>query len=609
MRELFWLIPFFPALGAAFFIIFGRVISKKLVSWLAPSLVGISFVFSLISFLQLKGVWIKELFSWIKIGNLSIPFAFQFDPLSSIMALTVSGVSFLIHVYSIGYMADDWGYKRYFAYLNLFTFSMLLLVLSANLPMMFVGWEGVGLCSYLLIGFWFEKDTAANAGKKAFIVNRVGDFGFLLGIFLLFSLFGDLSFSFINSHVEGISPEMATAAALLLFVGATGKSAQLPLYIWLPDAMEGPTPVSALIHAATMVTAGVYMVSRLFPLYHHSGFALNVVAWIGIITALFAATIALVQNDIKRVLAYSTISQIGYMFAGVGVGAVAAGMFHLFTHAFFKSLLFLAAGSVIHGVGTQDMREMGGLRRVMPATFWNFLIAALAISGIPGFAGFFSKDEILKEAFLSGHKWIWLIGVVTAGLTAFYIFRLIFMTFYGEKRGWDHAHESPVVMLIPMSILAFFSIVSGWIPTGFAKYLQPLGYIEIKEASHSTEIVLILISVAIAVLGIFVAWFVYVKRKGKGWNFGFIYKLLYGKYYVDELYNLIIVSPYRKGSELINRYFDTGVIDRTVEGSGELAMNGGKLLSRLQTGLLKDYGLWMTVGIITGLFFAIRSLL
>lgn len=609
MRELFWLIPFFPALGAFLFIVFGRVISKKIVSWLAPALVGTSFVFSLLSYLQMDGVWVKELFSWIKIGNLNIPFAFQFDPLSAVMALTVSGVSFLIHVYSIGYMADDWGYKRYFAYLNLFTFSMLILVLAANLPLMFVGWEGVGLCSYLLIGFWFEKDTAANAGKKAFIVNRVGDFGFLLGMFLLFTLFGNLSFNYINSHVSAISPGIATAAALLLFVGATGKSAQLPLYVWLPDAMEGPTPVSALIHAATMVTAGVYMVSRLFPLFHHSGFALEVVAWIGIITAVFAATIALVQNDIKRVLAYSTISQIGYMFAGVGVGAVAAGMFHLFTHAFFKSLLFLAAGSVIHGVGTQDMREMGGLKKVMPVTFWTFLIAALAISGIPGFAGFFSKDEILKEAFLSGHKWIWGIGVITAGLTAFYIFRLIFMTFYGESRGWEHAHESPKVMLIPMAILALFSIISGWIPGSFAHFLEPLGYIEVLEAAHSTEIMLLGTSIFLAITGILVAWFVYVKRKGKGWNFGFIYRVLYGKYYVDELYNFIIVTPYRKGSELVNRYFDKGVIDRAVEGSGEAAMSGGSLLSRLQTGLLKDYGLWMGAGIIIGLFFAIRSLL
>lgn len=609
MRELFWIIPLFPAFGAFLFIVFGRVISKKVVSWLAPALVGTSFVVSLLSYIQMNGVWVKELFSWIKIGNLNIPFAFQFDPLSAVMALTVSGVSFLIHVYSIGYMADDWGYKRYFAYLNLFTFSMLILVLAANLPLMFVGWEGVGLCSYLLIGFWFEKDTAANAGKKAFIVNRVGDFGFLLGMFLLFSVFRNLSFNYINSNVAAISPAVATAAALLLFVGATGKSAQLPLYVWLPDAMEGPTPVSALIHAATMVTAGVYMVSRLFPLFHRSGFALEVVAWLGIITAVFAATIALVQNDIKRVLAYSTISQIGYMFAGVGVGAVAAGMFHLFTHAFFKSLLFLAAGSVIHGVGTQDMREMGGLKKVMPVTFWTFLIAALAISGIPGFAGFFSKDEILKEAFLSGHKWIWGIGVITAGLTAFYIFRLIFMTFYGEARGWSHAHESPRVMLIPMAILAVLSIISGWIPGSFARFLKPLGYIEVLEASHSTEVMLLGTSIILAITGILIAWFVYVRRSGKGWDFGFIYKVLYGKYYVDELYNLIIVTPYRKGSELVNRYFDKGIIDKAVEGSGEAAMGGGSLLSKLQTGLLKDYGLWMGAGIIIGLFFAIRSLL
>ncbi len=607
MKVLLSFILLFPALGAFVLVVFGRLLPKKLISWLSPSLVGLSFLSSLLSFFFVKFGSVLYLFPWLSVGNLHVDFALLWDPLSSIMALTVSGVAFLIHVYSVGYMGEDPGYARYFAYLNLFTFSMLLLVLSPNLAMMFVGWEGVGLCSYLLIGFWFERETAANAGKKAFIVNRVGDFGFLLGIFLTFALLKDLNFSFINSHAQVLSPGAATAISLLLFLGATGKSAQIPLYIWLPDAMEGPTPVSALIHAATMVTAGVYMVSRLFPIYARSGFALDLVAWVGIITAFFAATIALVQNDIKKVLAYSTISQIGYMFAGVGVGAVSAGMFHLFTHAFFKSLLFLAAGSVIHALGTQDMREMGGLRKKMPITFWVFLIAALAISGIPGFAGYFSKDEILAQAFLKS-KYIWAVGVITAGLTAFYMFRLIFMTFYGKPRGWEHAHESPPVMTVPMMILALLSIIGGWIFATFHKILSQLGYVTLRELSGGTEHSLIIISVSLALLGIFVAWWVYVKR-GRGFNFGIIYRILYGKYYVDEFYDLVIVKPYTRGSMAINRHFDRGVIDGAVEGSGRLTMRAGGLLSFLQTGLIKDYGLWFVAGVILALTLALRGLL
>ncbi len=589
-----------PALGALILILLGRLLSKRSVSWLSPAAVGISFLTSLLSFFLIKGKASLYLFPWLSVGGLQVDFSLLWDPLSSIMALTVSGVSFLIHIYSVGYMGEDPGYRRYFAYLNLFTFSMLLLVLAPNLPMMFVGWEGVGLCSYLLIGFWFEKETAANAGKKAFIVNRVGDFGFLLGIFLLFTLLGNLNFDYINYHANSLAPSAATAAALLLFLGATGKSAQIPLYIWLPDAMEGPTPVSALIHAATMVTAGVYMVSRLFPLYARSGLALNVVAWVGIITAAFAATIALVQNDIKRVLAYSTISQIGYMFAGVGVGAVSAGMFHLFTHAFFKSLLFLAAGSVIHALGTQDMREMGGLRKKMPITFWVFTIAALAISGIPGFAGFFSKDQILAQAYIRS-KAIWAIGVVTAGLTAFYMFRLIFMTFFGEPRGWKNAHESPPVMTGPMLVLAFFSVVSGWFFSSFHGWLKPLGYIHLEELPESKEALLMGASVGLALLAIGLAWWIYLKR-GKGFHTGFIHKLLLNKYYVDEIYNAAFVIPYREGSRLISRYFDIGIIDGTVEGSGRLTLQGGRLMSFFQSGFLKDYALWMAAGVVLALF-------
>ncbi len=607
MKALLGLIILFPAFGALFFVLFGRLLSKKLISWLSPSLVGLSFIASLASFLTLKSGSMLYLFPWLSVGNLHVDFALLWDPLSAIMTLTVSGVAFLIHIYSVGYMGEDPGFARYFAYLNLFTFSMLLLVLSPNLPMMFVGWEGVGLCSYLLIGFWFEKETAANAGKKAFIVNRIGDFGFLLGIFLLFTILKDLNFSYINSHAQVLSPAMATAVALLLFLGATGKSAQIPLYIWLPDAMEGPTPVSALIHAATMVTAGVYMVSRLFPVYARSGFALDVVAWVGIITAFFAATIALVQNDIKKVLAYSTISQIGYMFAGVGVGAVSAGMFHLFTHAFFKSLLFLAAGSVIHALGTQDMRKMGGLRKEMPVTFWVFLIAALAISGIPGFSGFFSKDEILAQAFAKSRA-IWAIGVITAGLTAFYMFRLIFMTFYGKPKGWQHAHESPPVMTVPMIILAFFSVVAGWIFAAFHHFLEGLGYVRLRELAPSAEHILVAVSVSLALIGIGVAWWVYVRRE-RGLNFGIIYRVLAGKYYVDEFYDILFVTPYTQGSRVINRYFDKGIIDGAVEGSGKITMEGGKLLSLLQTGFIKDYGLWMAAGVILALTLAIRGVL
>ncbi len=612
MKEYFWLIPFFPAIGAAVFIVFNRVIPRKLVSWLGPSLVGLSFITAFASLLQFLGSgderWVKVLFTWIDVGSLKVPVSFQFDPLSAVMAVTVAGVAFLIHVYSIGYMADDWGYVRYFAYLNLFTFSMLLLVMAANVVLMFIGWEGVGLCSYLLIGFWFEKDSAANAGKKAFIVNRVGDFGFLLGIFLLFTLFGDLSFTHINANVNNISQGLATAAALLLFLGATGKSAQIPLYVWLPDAMEGPTPVSALIHAATMVTAGVYMVARLYPLYARSGFAADLVAYVGIITAFFAATIALVQTDIKRVLAYSTISQIGYMFAGVGVGVAAAGMFHLFTHAFFKSLLFLAAGSVIHGLGEQDLRKMGGLRKVMPWTFAFFLVAALAIAGVPGLSGFFSKDEILKEAFLHGHKFVWALGVITAGMTAFYIFRLIFLAFYGEPRGWHHAHESPAVMLVPMGILAFFSITSGWIWEQFSSFL---GYHPAHHVPLKTEIGLILISVSMALGGIFLAWLFYVKNpslpRRLAERFSALYYLLVNKYFVDEIYNALIVHPFVNGSRFVRHYFDEAVVDGAVNGAAKLSDRSGGYLSRLQTGLVKDYGVWMLLGVIFALLTVLRS--
>jgi len=481
---------------------------------------------------------------------------------------------------------------------------------------MFIGWEGVGLCSYLLIGFWFERERAANAGKKAFIVTRIGDFGFLLGIMFIFFHIGSVEFRAIEEAIGGgeLTKGVATLIGLLLFMGAVGKSAQIPLYVWLPDAMEGPTPVSALIHAATMVTAGVYMVTRMNALYSFSGVALEVVGIVGAVTAVYAATMALVQNDIKRVLAYSTISQIGYMFMGCGVGAYAAGMFHLTTHAFFKSLLFLAAGSVMHALsGELDMRKMGGLKKYLPLTYPTFLIGAIAIAGVPPFSGFFSKDEILLSAFSSGRYFIWVLGVVGAVLTAFYMFRLIYMTFHGEERMEEevrhHIHESPRVMTVPLVILAFLSVIGGFIGlpqalggrNWFGKFLEPV----IEETHHThisagTEYGLILISVAVALIGIFIAYLFYIKRpelaKQTAERFPRLYRILYNKYYVDEAYNLAFVQPAIKGSEKIYENFDLKVIDGAVNKSALLTDSGGKLLSYFHTGLIKDYGLIILFG-------------
>ncbi|MFQ6038957.1 MAG: NADH-quinone oxidoreductase subunit L, partial [Candidatus Aminicenantales bacterium] len=487
MVEIFWVIPFIPALSTLILAVFGRKLPKRYVSFQACFAVFASFAVSVVSLIGLLRAGtetspiIKNLFSWIQAGSFRADLSLQFDPLSAVMALVVTGVGFLIHVYSVGYMAKDWGYTRYFTYLNLFTFAMLILVMSSNIVLMFVGWEGVGLCSYLLIGFWFEKPSAASAGKKAFLVNRIGDAAFLLGIFFIFIHIGSGEFRAINEAIGGgaVSASLATLIAILLFVGATGKSAQIPLYVWLPDAMEGPTPVSALIHAATMVTAGVYMVTRMNALYALSGTAAQIVAIVGALTAVYAATMALTQNDIKRVLAYSTISQIGYMFIGCGVGAYAAGMFHLYTHAFFKSLLFLAAGSVMHALsGELDMRKMGGLKKYLPLTYPTFLVGAIAIAGIPFLSGFFSKDAILTHAFASGQYFVWALGVFGAVLTAFYMFRLIFLTFHGEERiepeAKKHLHESPRVMTIPLVLLAFFSAVAGYVglPVVFGKNLN-----------------------------------------------------------------------------------------------------------------------------------------
>jgi NADH-quinone oxidoreductase subunit L len=625
MTEIFWLIPFIPAVSTFILAVFGKKLPKKYVSFQACFAVFASFIIAVISLIGLIQAGhesypiVKSLFPWIQSGSFSANLSFQLDPLSVVMALVVTGVGFLIHVYSLGYMAEDKGYTRYFTYLNLFTFAMLVLVMASNVVLMFVGWEGVGLCSYLLIGFWFEKHSAANAGKKAFIVNRIGDAGFILGILFIFITFGSGEFTAINSAIGNgtITQGIATLIAILLFVGAIGKSAQIPLYVWLPDAMEGPTPVSALIHAATMVTAGVYMVSRMNLLFSLSGVAAQIVAVVGGVTAFYAATMALTQNDIKRVLAYSTISQIGYMFIGCGVGAYASGMFHLYTHAFFKSLLFLAAGSVMHALsGELDMRKMGGLRKYLPLTYPTFLVGAIAIAGIPFFSGFFSKDAILTEAFAQRQYFVWALGLMGAILTAFYMFRLIFLTFFGEERLEEHAkkhlHESPRVMTTPLLILAFFSVVAGYIglPVVFGEKLNWFGqFLEpvIKPAPEAhlvagTEWGLILISVAVALLGIYIAYMFYLRNPQIPHTlvarFPWLYKLLYNKYYVDEIYNAFFVRPLVRGSEIVYDNFDLKVIDGAVNGSGSVANFTGKILSYLQSGIIKDYAWIFLVGVI-----------
>lgn len=626
----FWLIPFIPGASTLILAIFGRWLPKKWVSWQACLSVFASFILSMIAFLGLLKVeaeslpLVKTLFTWIVSGSFSASLSLQLDPLSSVMSLVVTGVGFLIHVYSVGYMGHDKGYTRYFTYLNLFTFAMLILVMASNIVLMFVGWEGVGLCSYLLIGFWFEKHSAASAGKKAFIVNRIGDAAFILGIFFLLIHVGGSEFRAINEAIHGghLSTGLATLIGLLLFVGATGKSAQIPLYVWLPDAMEGPTPVSALIHAATMVTAGVYMVSRMNALYALSADATQVIAIVGALTAVYAATMALTQNDIKRVLAYSTISQIGYMFVGCGVGAYAAGMFHLYTHAFFKSLLFLAAGSVMHALsGELDMRRMGGLRKYLPLTYPTFLVGAIAIAGVPFLSGFFSKDAILTAAFANGQYFVWALGIMGAVLTAFYMFRLIFLTFHGEERidpeAKKHLHESPPVMTVPLILLAFFSVVAGYVGLPvvfgeranlFERFLAPVLAPAHEAGLHephlalSTEWTLIFISVAVALTGIYIAYVFYLKSPQTPHHlvrrFPGVYRLLYNKYYVDEIYNAAFVNPTIRGSEAVYRHFDLGVIDGVINGTGEATGLAGRLLSLFQSGLIKDYALVFLLGVV-----------
>jgi NADH-quinone oxidoreductase subunit L len=567
---------------------------------------------------------------WIAITGLTVNFAFNVDHLTLIMLGVVTGVGFLIHIYSVGYMAHEEGYWRFFAYLNLFMFFMSVLVLAANFLLLFVGWEGVGLASYLLIGFYFKKKSAADAGKKAFIVNRIGDFGFLLAMFLLIVHFGSLDFSQVFNAIAQ-HPEWQTqgvrflpAIALLLVLGAVGKSAQIPLYIWLPDAMEGPTPVSALIHAATMVTAGIYMVARCHVLFNSSPLALSVVAIIGAATAIFAASIGIVQHDIKRVLAYSTISQLGYMFMACGVGAYAAGIFHLLTHAFFKALLFLAAGSVIHALsGEQDMRKMGGMRTRTPITFWTMSAGVFAIAGIPPFAGFFSKDEILYRTFTSPnplHIVLWIVGLITAGMTSFYMFRLWFKAFFGEQRVDTHAnihhsvHESPWIMLLPLVVLAILSVVGGWIGIPVAlfgsnhieRFLDPVFAKPAVEAvastsGHGIELVLAAVSVLVAALGFYVAYLFYYKRPGTAAAIAernpTSYSLVSHKYWVDEIYDALLITPllmFTRG--VLALVVDLGIVDGSGAAAGATTRGLASLERRQISGNIRSYAGWLAIG-------------
>jgi NADH-quinone oxidoreductase subunit L len=630
------LVPLFPLLGFLINGLLNKKLPEKVVGWIGSISIFISFVLSAWAFLLLTRMapearsiqtcW----FNWINSGTFSVSFAFLYDPLSAVMMLVVTGVGFLIHLYSIGYMHGDGGVSRYFAYLNLFTFSMLCLVMANNLVLLYLGWEGVGLCSYLLIGFWFHKKSASDAGKKAFIVNRIGDFGFALGIFLIFWTFSGAGHPTINLfEITHLAPEIlagtgiVTAITLLLFLGATGKSAQLPLYVWLPDAMEGPTPVSALIHAATMVTAGVYMVARLSALYLLSPFTMMVVAIVGAATALFAATIGTVQNDIKRVLAYSTISQLGYMFLALGVGAFASGIFHLMTHAFFKALLFMGAGSVMHALsGELDMRKMGNLRKYMPTTFKTMFVGTLAIAGVPLLSGFFSKDEILYQAFTSehGNPILWGVGLLTAALTAFYMFRLIFMTFYGTSRMdhhvEEHAHESSKVMTIPLTILAILAVIGGYVGlpkalgggNWFEHFLSPaLGGGEAIAAesvpvSHSLEYLLMLSSIIAAAIGIYIAYNFYIAKpdrpKKLAEKFEGLYSVVLNKYYVDEFYDHVIVQPIIMLGQFLWKIADMRGIDGLANGIAKLIGSISDKVRFVQTGAVRNYALLFVIGVI-----------
>ena len=652
-----WLIPLLPLTGAAINGLFGKRFSRGLVTTVALAFCGAAFAMALWIAAQFSSLSLPytdpHTVSWLRSGDFAVNYSFALDQLSLVMLLVVTGVGFLIHVYSVGYMWTEGGFYRFFSYLNLFMFFMLTLVLAANYLLMFIGWEGVGLASYLLIGFWFTRDSAAAAGKKAFIVNRIGDFGFLIALFLMIKHFNSLDFHTVFEAAKPYAAETSgvgflTAIGLLLMVGACGKSAQIPLYVWLPDAMEGPTPVSALIHAATMVTAGVYMVARSHVIFERAPSALLVVAIIGTLTAFFAATIGIAQTDIKKVLAYSTVSQLGYMFLACGVGAFSAGIFHLMTHAFFKGLLFLAAGSVIHAVGgEQDMRKMGGLWKKIPWTWITMLIATCAIAGIPFLSGFYSKDEILWRAYQSNWAF-WLVGVVTAFMTSFYMFRLMFMTFAGKYRGaaeshehdahhdsragapapHGHAphghggvHESPWVMLAPLVILAILSIGGGWIGAHrFEQFLAPAtGTVQTNAESSAAadsssapmapepaedngrETLLTGVSVAAGLLGLFLAWLLYSRMPQLpdriANSIQALYSAVANKYWIDEVYNAIFVVPLIGISRVVFwRTVDQGLIDGTLNGSAESARELSDDVRHMQSGNLRSYAGWVAIG-------------
>ena len=683
MLDHFWIIPILPMVGFLINGLFGlwKIVTrgtrptKSFVYLIACGSVLLAFLTSVVCVVELvqldpnERIREVEVFTWIQgpairtvtgeLANFHIDWGFQLDPLSAVMILVVTGIGFLIHVYAIGYMAKEEGFYRFFCYLNLFMFMMLTLVLANNYLLMFVGWEGVGLCSYLLIGYYLEKRSAGDAAKKAFVVNRIGDLAFIVGMMMIFSYFGSLDFTEVFEKVSFPVQEAVWGPlswiALLLFIGATGKSAQVPLYVWLPDAMEGPTPVSALIHAATMVTAGVYMIARSTAIYSRAPEVLAIIAAVGIFTALLAATIALFQQDIKKVLAYSTVSQLGYMFAALGVGAVTAGVFHLMTHAFFKALLFLGSGSVIMAMHhEQDMRKMGGLKKYLPTTCWTMWVGTLAIAGVPGLAGFFSKDEILWRAYSSnqGHFMIWLVGVLVAGMTAFYMMRLMFLTFHGEERLSEevahHVRESPSVMTIPLILLAVGSVFAGYLglpawlgPNYFEHFLEPAfaqAYVseDIHHASYATEIFLTLISVGLAGLGIYLAYHFFLKHREKPAQlqekFSGIHRMVSNKYFVDEAYDVFFVGiagGWRRffGAKNWGRFlsaFDSNVVDGAVNGSAtitrvsawisgqadihivdrivnivaEFFIFSSRIFRRIQTGLVQGYLLFFVAGII-----------
>ena len=697
------LIPLLPFAGFLINASLGRRISRAVSGWVAclsmlgAFLVSIASVWSLLQMpVGARGI-VQDVMPWLESGDLVVPFALRLDPLGAVMIMVVTGIGFLIHVYSTAYMHEEREseYARYFSYLNLFASFMLVLVLGANFPVMFIGWEGVGLCSYLLIGFWFVKKSASDAGKKAFVVNRIGDFGFLLGMFMIFTQFGTLDFQQVAQQAGGLPVEASfgvlSLATLLLFVGATGKSAQIPLYVWLPDAMEGPTPVSALIHAATMVTAGVYMIGRNAVLFGHAPETMAIVAAVGVATALMAGTIGLVQNDIKRVLAYSTVSQLGLMFVAMGVGAFAAGIFHLYTHAFFKALLFLGSGAVIHALsGEQDLRRMGGLRRDLPVTYWTFLIGALAISGVPLLSGFFSKDELLYRAYAGGHTLVWFVAVVASLLTAIYMFRVVFLAFHGPRAsqadhdhagadqdqiggsGHDHAdghggghadlsgghgghlHDAPPAMAIVLVVLAIGSVFAGYVGVPgvlggtnrieqfLEQSFEPMGgeqvaqeragevpsatgseaehagaqpdvatrlralrtdEVETAAAEHAVELNLMIVSSGIALAGIGIAVFFFLRRREAAdrlaANLPAVHRLLLNKYFVDEFYNAAIVQPIRMVSERgLWKVFDAQVIDGTVNGAGAAISGWSARMRKLQTGSIRSYALSILIGVV-----------